>query len=199
MGPGAMIGERMIGSRIRRLRRERGLTQESLAKAAGLSKGYLSRIENSTGAPPVSTLFGIASALGVGIEVFFALAREQSSFVVTRRNMLPQEPRQATNQIVSLAVASSFPGRHMEPRVVRLPAGAGRLSEPPRPCEEIRFVLAGRLRLELGHQTVVLEEGDCIYFNASTPVACEGADGSEASYLGVSLVCEEAGGGGLHE
>lgn len=53
-----------VGYEIRRIRRSRGLSLEAVAGRAGLTKGYLSRIEN--GVVPVerrSTLSGIAAAL----------------------------------------------------------------------------------------------------------------------------------------
>ncbi|PRX51075.1 transcriptional regulator with XRE-family HTH domain [Prauserella shujinwangii] len=57
-----------IGTTIRRLRRWRGLSLEQAAGLAGLSKGYLSKIE--TGRAPVdrrSTLVAIANALRVSL------------------------------------------------------------------------------------------------------------------------------------
>ncbi|TDV40115.1 helix-turn-helix domain-containing protein [Actinophytocola oryzae] len=57
-----------IGLTIRRLRRWRGLTLDQAAGLAGLSKGYLSKIEN--GVKPVdrrSTLVAIAGALRVSL------------------------------------------------------------------------------------------------------------------------------------
>ncbi|MFL6123493.1 helix-turn-helix domain-containing protein [Actinophytocola sp.] len=58
----------VIGTTIRRLRRWRGLSLEQAAGLAGLSKGYLSKIEN--GIKPVdrrSTLVAIARALRVSL------------------------------------------------------------------------------------------------------------------------------------
>jgi transcriptional regulator with XRE-family HTH domain len=191
-----MISEGMIGSRIRRLRLERGMTQEALARAAGLTKGYLSKIENSAGAPPVSTLFTIASAMGIGIDTLFVQHGKRPSCTVFRR-----ADRQAAVRPADLAghavqpLAQRYAGRRMEPRVVTLPAGAGRVAEPTGAGEELRYVLAGRLRLDLGRQTLLLEEGDCVYFNASSLHGCESVDGGEVEYLAVSVSPEDGGAG----
>ncbi|EHR63445.1 MULTISPECIES: helix-turn-helix domain-containing protein [Saccharomonospora] len=57
-----------IGATIRRLRRWRGLTLEQAAGLAGISKGYLSKIENSRVAVDRrSTLVAIADALRVSL------------------------------------------------------------------------------------------------------------------------------------
>lgn len=60
-----MLNEDQIGKRIKRLRLDRKLTQQELAVTAGITKSYLSKIENSDSAPPVSTLINLAKAIGV--------------------------------------------------------------------------------------------------------------------------------------
>ena len=66
-----MIPESQIGKNIKALRLSRKLTLETLAGKAGLTKGYLSKVENSKKSPPVSTLIVIAKALGVTLSRIF--------------------------------------------------------------------------------------------------------------------------------
>jgi transcriptional regulator with XRE-family HTH domain len=60
-----------IGRRISAVRRERGLTSEKLAYEFGISKGYLSRLENGKKLPSLSKLNLIAQALDVDIKEMF--------------------------------------------------------------------------------------------------------------------------------
>ncbi|HWE47784.1 MAG TPA: helix-turn-helix transcriptional regulator [Caulobacteraceae bacterium] len=60
-----MRWERIVGRNIRRLRLERGLTQESLAGEAGLAMRHIGRIERGEGNPTLRMLAQIAEALGV--------------------------------------------------------------------------------------------------------------------------------------
>jgi transcriptional regulator with XRE-family HTH domain len=53
-----------IGEQIKRLRKARGFTQESLAEASGVSRMTVARIEQAVSGPNVSTLDRFASALG---------------------------------------------------------------------------------------------------------------------------------------
>ena len=62
-----MIPESQIGKNIKTLRLAQKLTIKALSEKAGITKGYLSKVENSDKAPPVSTLLVIAKALGVTI------------------------------------------------------------------------------------------------------------------------------------
>lgn len=50
-------------------RKNARLTQEELAKRIGADKGYISRIERGLTIPTVSTLYRIASAMGLTIEL----------------------------------------------------------------------------------------------------------------------------------
>ena len=59
--------EKEIGKRIREIRSSKRMTLEILGKETGFTKGYLSRVENSEKAPPVSTLIIIAKALQVNL------------------------------------------------------------------------------------------------------------------------------------
>ena len=56
---------RQLGAKVRSLRRERGLTQESLAESLDLSIAYVSVIERGGRNPPYTTVVAIARALGV--------------------------------------------------------------------------------------------------------------------------------------
>jgi transcriptional regulator with XRE-family HTH domain len=189
-----MLGEEMIGRQIRRLRLERRMTQDVLARAAGLTKGYLSKIENSPTSPPVSTLIEIASALGVGIESLFSQDGSPAAYAVLRRADRQEVARKGSSFGYSYQpLGLRFPNRHMDPYVMSVPAGAGRSAEFSHSGEELLFLLKGRVNFRLGRREVLLEEGDCIYFNASIPHSGESVDGGEIEYFAVFFT-KEAGG-----
>ena len=52
-----------LGKAIRQLREERGMTQEALAHAAGVTVGHLSTIERGHSNPTWSTVKTVAAAL----------------------------------------------------------------------------------------------------------------------------------------
>ena len=56
---------RQLGEKVRSVRRERGLTQRSLADSLDLSVAYVSLIERGGRNPPYTTVIAIAHALGV--------------------------------------------------------------------------------------------------------------------------------------
>lgn len=56
---------RRVGLNLKRLRQERGLSQEELAFQAKLHRTYISGVERGVRNPTVTVLEGIATALGV--------------------------------------------------------------------------------------------------------------------------------------
>ncbi len=60
-------GRAPIGSRIRTLRLQRGLTQNELAERAGMHKTELARIEGGVRGADAETTRNLASALGVDL------------------------------------------------------------------------------------------------------------------------------------
>lgn len=60
-----------VGSQIRNLRQERGISQEKLALIAGVNTSYVGQIERGIRSPTIDMLDKIAQALEVGVVDFF--------------------------------------------------------------------------------------------------------------------------------
>jgi transcriptional regulator with XRE-family HTH domain len=63
---------RQMGKTLKRLRTRNKLSQAALAKRAGLSREYVNKIEAGRYDPPLSTLNGLAKALGVRVTKLLA-------------------------------------------------------------------------------------------------------------------------------
>ncbi|RJX34727.1 MAG: XRE family transcriptional regulator [Desulfarculus sp.] len=165
-----MLPESEIGKNIRRIRRAKGFTLEALAKKSGISKGYLSKLENSGKAPPVSTLLNIAKALRVGISELFG-----EGLAGTRVSLVKQDERQLMARDGSVfgyayeTLAHKFPHKHMEPYLLTIPAKVKHHPFFQHKGEEMLLVVEGTMRFEVGGQEYVMEEGDCIYIDADIP------------------------------
>ncbi len=68
-----------LGQRVCDLRKTLSLTQEKLAKKAGIGFPYLSMIERGYRTPHLETLVRIAAALGVSLSQLFIEAHEPSA------------------------------------------------------------------------------------------------------------------------
>ena len=68
-----------MGSIIRRLRKERGLTQEELAELLGITYQAVSKWENNTGMPDISQIVPLANVFGVTTDTIFGTNSSDSS------------------------------------------------------------------------------------------------------------------------
>ena len=66
-----------LGKKIKRMRNQKGLTQEELADRCELTKGYISQLENDLNSPSIATLTDILSALGSNLSEFFREEAEE--------------------------------------------------------------------------------------------------------------------------
>jgi transcriptional regulator with XRE-family HTH domain len=60
-----------LGGAIRQLRHNRGITQDELAKKAGLHRTYVSDMERGSRNPSLNSLQRVAEALGITLSEIF--------------------------------------------------------------------------------------------------------------------------------
>jgi transcriptional regulator with XRE-family HTH domain len=65
-----------FAKRLKELREQRGLTQEELAKASGLSISFIRAIEQGVNAPSFESIEFLAKALAVEEREFFSFRRD---------------------------------------------------------------------------------------------------------------------------
>lgn len=168
--------EKLLTKRLKEIRREKKLTLEKLAKLTGLSKGYLSEIENSDQPPPIYTLSRISKALGIDIVDLFARTEEPAPYqaiVVGRASEHNPMTRDGTQyDYIYDDLAPNKRGKNMEPLIVTPPFETDVDIEKDfrHEGEEFNYVLEGRLEFFYdGKSHCILEAGDHIYFDADRP------------------------------
>ncbi len=67
----------MFSEQLKRLRRQRGLSQEELAERAGINRSYLSLLENGRSSPTMEVVEKLAQGLGVSIWTLLSAAQER--------------------------------------------------------------------------------------------------------------------------
>jgi transcriptional regulator with XRE-family HTH domain len=162
--------EHEIGKNVRMMRKLKELTLEDLAQRTGFTKGYLSKVENSEKAPPVSTLLNIAKALKVSLSELFGESREPTSLSFVPKSERLQMARNGSRFGYSYeTLAHKYPNKKMEPYILTIPPG---IEEHPlfeHAGEELLFVLKGSLKFLHGDNEYFLEKGDCLYFDSGIP------------------------------
>jgi transcriptional regulator with XRE-family HTH domain len=170
MKPAPAIVEAEIGRRINALRTARGITLEQLARKTGFTKGYLSKVEKSEKAPPVSTLGTIARVLNTTISALLGEESRSATFCLVRRNEAPLIARDGTAFGYAYeAMAYKYPNKVMEPFILTLPLKPKKRTVYQHEGEEILFVIQGRMKFLHGSETVIVDTGDCVYFDSGIP------------------------------
>lgn len=159
-----------LGRKIRDLRLRRGLTVQKLADATGLSKGFISQVENDRTSPSLSTLRDLAAALRTSMA--YLVVEDDPTVHVVRAAKRPQLPVDGGASRTELL--SALPKRNLELFMLELPpgprSGAQRHSNPG---EECLLCIEGRVRLLHGEQEALLETGDSCHFDGRIPHSAE--------------------------
>ena len=162
-----LLEEKEIGKNIRRMRKEAGHSLDTFARMTGLSKGYLSKLENSDKAPPVSTLIVIGEALGITLSEIFGEEAETTPASLVKLNERKPMARTGTNfGYYYETLAHKYPHKSMEPYLLTIPAGNKKSAVFQHKGEELMFVLQGSMHFHHGTEEYMVEEGDCIYFDS---------------------------------
>ena len=151
-----------VGSRLRELRTERGLSMRSLARLSGLSTNALSMIERGKTSPSVSTLYKLSEALEIPITAFFRTEPPRHGIVFRKADARSRVefPRGLWEGLGG----ESFIGR-VEPFMLTLEAGA--TSGPHglvHSGHEFVICLKGKLEYEVEDQRFSLRPGDSLLF-----------------------------------
>ena len=154
-----------IGPRLRQLRAKRGLGLAPVAKAAGISVGFLSALERSQMSASVGTLRRLAKFYRTNILEFFDPAESNTPLVrPDRRKVLEAGPGV---RMELLAWGNTV----MEPHLFRIAAQSGSGDPYTHDGEEFLYVLRGELHIALEDEEYQLQPGDSFYFQSNTPHA----------------------------
>jgi transcriptional regulator with XRE-family HTH domain len=161
-----------LGNKIRELRQKNHYTLQDVAAKTGLSKPFLSQIENDHVIPPVATLLKLARAFNVGLAHFFQDEVGINKIAVTRRServKVERRPHHRKGEVnyVYEALETKKTNKQMEPFLVEFPVqDTSEMVFVNHDGEEFLHVLEGMLEFRSVDRVEVLEAGDSIYFES---------------------------------
>lgn len=188
-----------LGARIRHHRRQLGLTLVEVADQAGISQPFLSQIERGKAAPSMSTLEGLAHALGTTqahlLDAVTAGGASDTGGPGDSGRDRAHSDRvdvQRSTEGATLTRAEGTVGGHTR----LLPGGPGGTQflefvetnhVPGRffehPGQEWLYVTRGTVLLEVGDSLTRLEAGDVARYNGALPHRWYVPDGGEACLI----------------
>ena len=183
-----------IALRIREMREIMGLTEAEMAEKTQVSPETYAAYE--TGAVDLPFTFIHKCALAFGIEITDLLegySAHLSSYTVTRKGRGVTTARERGIQIQHLA--PMFRGKMAEPYWVKydyLPELQHRpIHMTTHSGQEFDLIVSGTLKVQVGDHVELLNEGDSIFYDSSTPHGMIAVDGQDCVFLAVVLPGEE--------
>jgi transcriptional regulator with XRE-family HTH domain len=156
-----------VGTRIRNLRGERGLSLRALSEIAEVSPNTISLIERGETSPSVSTLQRLATALGVRITDFFSEPVEQSKVIFTKAD---RRIRSGSASVMLESLGYGLESQLCDPFYVTLKEGASSGRQiMSHTGTELVFCLKGEFEYEVSGDLYRLTPGDSLLFRADLP------------------------------
>ncbi len=174
-----------IGARLRGLREVLDIPAQEVADLCNISLEHYEKIERGEADPSMSRLCTISRRYGIDLDVLmFGEEPRMEGYFITRKDQGMHVERRSDYRYRSLA--SGFRMRKMEPFMVEvepLPEGAARRGLNSHDGQEFDLVMEGTLELTIGERSMVLNQGDSIYFDASRPHCMHALEGKPVKFL----------------
>jgi len=161
---------KQIGERLRGLRDVLDLPAQEVADTCGISLETYEKIERGETDITISNLMKIAKKYGISADaLMFDEEPHMRSYSVVRKGQGKSVERTKVYKYQSLA--SGFAHRKAEVFIVTVEPKpeAHVVYKNSHPGQEFNLVLEGSMEIYIGDKTILMEEGDSIYFDSSTP------------------------------
>jgi transcriptional regulator with XRE-family HTH domain len=153
-----------IGAAIRAHRLAQGLSVAEMARACGLSRTILTRIESGAGNPSIETLWRASRALNVPMG---ALLAEESAPRIRHIPARDGQPLQADSGMRAWTVLADGRERRCELYDLELPAGTEQRTGAHLPgTEEVLVCVSGRAQIGPVGEEVEIGPGESVWFVA---------------------------------
>jgi transcriptional regulator with XRE-family HTH domain len=174
-----------MGERLRTGRQAAGLSLRDLAERLGVSPSLISQIERGRANPSVSTLYAIVAELDISLdELLFDRRPERpaagDAVADASASARPSGPIQRANQRERIRLASGVIWERLTTRsepgteFLYVMYEVGGASSPDDAYQrhsghEWGYVLSGSLRVTIGFNEYVLQPGDAVSLDSTTP------------------------------
>lgn len=157
-----------LGTVLKQARLAKGMTLEDLSSECEYSKALLSRVENNSVSPSISSLTRISEALGLKLYDIFASVDVDEPLILRRDKREKFAIMDGRYEIEFLTGAIS--NKTMQPMLVSLQSGTESSAGAEfHNGDEFLLILKGKAQVIVGENTYVLNAGDSIYFKSTLP------------------------------
>jgi transcriptional regulator with XRE-family HTH domain len=160
-----------IAQKIRSTRLKKNLTIQQLAERTKVSKGLLSKIENSRTIPSLPVFVQLIQSLDISLKEFFedmVLTNGKDYLLIKKDQYTSMEREGRSGFNYQYIISQNIPTATIE--VVLLTISPGATGRPTiTDGYEFKYLISGNCEYHINEQIVAMEEGDSIYFDSSVP------------------------------
>jgi len=183
-----------IATRIKELREIMGYSVAQMAEKTNVNEAQYLSYESGKTDIPFSFIHKCALAFDVEMtELLEGSSAKLSTYTVTRKGQGQETAKEDGIDIANLA--PKFKDKLAEPYWVKYEYSAEQQNKPihltTHSGQEFDLVLSGKLKVQVGTHTEILEEGDSIYYNSSTPHGMIAVDGKDCVFCAVVMSGDE--------
>ena len=183
-----------VAFRIREMRGICGFTEKEMARKTDTTPEEYRVYEGGTVDLPFTFIHKCSLAFGIGItDLLEGHSAHLSSYTVTRKGQGQQTAKEPGIEISNLA--PFFRNKLAEPYYVTYDYDETQQHMPihltTHAGQEFDIVLSGQLKVQVGEHTEVLEEGDSILYNSSTPHGMIAVGGEKCVFCAVVISGEK--------
>ena len=181
---------KQIADRIKELRLITGLTVEDMAERTGLSVSEYEACEAGQRNLSVAFLYHCTLSFGVDMgDIIEGKSPKLRSYALTRRGE-GQRIEEAHN-MVGFNLAAGFRNRIALPLYMELnyreDAEGGKIDLVTHEGQECDIVISGKMKIQIGDNTEILNPGDCIYYDSGTPHGMIAVGGEDCTFYAIVL------------
>ncbi len=183
-----------IAFRIREMRGICGYSPAEMAQKTDTTEEQYRIYEAGTADLPFTFIHKCSLAFGIGItDLLEGHSAHLSSYTVTRRGQGQQTAKEPGIEISNLA--PFFRNKLAEPYYVTYDYDESQQHRPihltTHSGQEFDIILSGKLKVQVGEHTEILEEGDSILYNSSTPHGMIAVGGAPCVFCAVVVSGEK--------
>lgn len=183
-----------VASRIKEMREIMGYSTLEMAGKTDVTEEKYLCYESGKADIPFTFIHKCALEFGVEMtELLEGKTAKLKSYTVTRKGQGQGTAKEDGIDIANLA--PKFKDKLAEPYWVKYEYSAAMQNKPiqltTHSGQEFDLVLSGRLKVQVGSHIEILDEGDSIYYNSSTPHGMIAVDGRDCVFCAVVMSGEE--------
>ncbi len=181
---------REVAGRIRELRQINGFTVEEMARRTDVSVEEYMQYENGSRNMSIAFMYRCVLIFGIDFsDLLEGRSPKLRSYALTRKG--EGQRIEEAHHMIGYNLAADFRNRIALPLYMELAYRPGAENEDielvTHEGQECDIVIRGQMRIQIGGNSEILNPGDCIYYDSSTPHGMIAVNGEDCAFYAIVL------------